>query len=459
MVETKGNFGEIIGRFILRMLNILNIVIMSLLFGHIWLKYYSWQVLIPFYKKGNFYVILLFVFLYIIFVRVYDGMMVSYKKIKELVYSQALSCFIADLFMYIVILVVLRRYYIYPIPLIWGFLEQLLFSIVWSFCTTKFYFKVFKRKKSCIVWDERRGLDSVINEHGLDAKFDIVKNYNVSEIENHLELLDDMDVVFLAGIHSKMRNVVIKYCVAHNITSMVIPRVGDMLMASAHRMHILHLPVFKLDRYSPAPEYLFIKRAFDIFVSLIAIVVLSPFMIITAIAIKSDGGPALYKQTRLTKDGREFKVLKFRSMRVDAEKDGVARLSTGENDDRITKVGHVIRAIRFDELPQLFNILKGDMTIVGPRPERPEIAKEYYKTLPEFELRLQAKAGLTGYAQVYGKYNTTPYDKLLMDLLYISHPSIRQDLSIMFATIKILFMKDSTEGVAEGQTTADINKK
>lgn len=148
-------------------------------------------------------------------------------------------------------------------------------------------------------------------------------------------------------------------------------------------------------------------------------------------------------------------VHKFRSMKVDAEKDGVARLSTGNKDDRVTPVGRFIRKVRIDELPQLLDILRGDMSIVGPRPERPEIAAQYEKELPEFALRLQAKAGLTGYAQVYGKYNTTPYDKLQMDLMYIAHPSIVEDLRIIFATIKILFIPESTDGVEEGKTTAE----
>ena len=200
---------------------------------------------------------------------------------------------------------------------------------------------------------------------------------------------------------------------------------------------------------------MFIKRALDIAFSTIALIVSSPVFVITAIAIKAvDGDPVFYRQRRLTKDGKLFDVLKFRSMRVDAEKDGVARLSTGENDDRITPIGRIIRKCRIDELPQLICILSGDMSIVGPRPERPEIAMEYEKELPEFALRLQAKAGLTGYAQVYGKYNTTPYDKLQMDLMYIAHPSIIEDFKIVFATVKILFMPESTEGIAEGATTA-----
>lgn len=452
--NTKINNRSMSGQLLNRGFKLLDIILMSACFRYTWLHSYSWRMYYPFFKRGNWYIVIIFFLLYTVLVRLYDGLALSYKKPSELIYSQGLSALITNFFMYLIIMLLIRDYTVNPVPLLICLGFQILIATVWSNLMTLLYFHVFKKKKAIIVWDERKGLDSVIEEHGLNTKFDIEKIYNIDEIKSKISLLDGADVIFLAGIHSKARNIIIKYCVEHDIISMIIPRVGDMLMAGAHRMRILHLPILQLERYNPSPEYLFIKRLFDIVVSLIAIIILSPFMLITAIAIKLDGGPALYKQTRLTKDGKEFKVLKFRSMRVDAEKDGVARLSTGENDDRITKVGHVIRAIRFDELPQLFNILIGDMSIVGPRPERPEIAKEYYKNLPEFSLRLQCKAGLTGYAQVYGKYNTDPYDKLLMDLMYISHPSIVDDIAIMFGTIKILFMKDSTEGISEGQTVA-----
>ena len=135
-------------------------------------------------------------------------------------------------------------------------------------------------------------------------------------------------------------------------------------------------------------------------------------------------------------------------MRVDAEKDGVARLSQGDNDDRVTPIGKIVRRYRLDEIPQLWNILKGDMSVVGPRPERPEIAELYYKQMPEFKLRLQVKAGLTGYAQIYGKYNTAPYEKLEFDLLYINSMNIFVDLQLCFAVVMTLFKKESTEGVA-----------
>ncbi len=191
--------------------------------------------------------------------------------------------------------------------------------------------------------------------------------------------------------------------------------------------------------------------------SLAGLIIASPFMLITAIAIKiEDGGHILYKQKRLTVDRKEFDIYKFRSMRENSEE--VAQLAK-EGDDRITRVGAVIRRFRIDEIPQLFNILKGDMTIVGPRPERPEIAKQYEEELPEFAMRLKVKAGLTGYAQVYGKYNTTPLDKLKLDLIYISQRSLMVDFKIIFYTVKIIFLPESTEGIADDQTTASVMTK
>ena len=223
--------------------------------------------------------------------------------------------------------------------------------------------------------------------------------------------MEEFDAAFLCRIHSRERNIILKHCISHKIKLFMIPRIADVMMRGSEQIHMLYLPILKTQRYKPSIEYQIIKRTMDIVVSGIATIVLSPLFLITAIAVKSDGGPAFYKQKRLTKDGKVFEILKFRSMRVDAEKYSGAVLSAGENDPRITKVGRIIRACRLDELPQLLNILKGDMSLVGPRPERPELQKEIEKEVPEFGLRLQAKAGLTGYAQVYGKYNTTFYEQ------------------------------------------------
>ena len=214
-------------------------------------------------------------------------------------------------------------------------------------------------------------------------------------------------------------------------------------------------PVLNISRKSLYPGYAFLKRSFDIAFSGLALLLAGPLMLVTALAIRLyDHGPAIYKQTRLTKDGKQFKILKFRSMRVDAEKDGIARLSTGDRDDRITPVGRILRKYRLDELPQLINILKGDMSVVGPRPERPEIAEAYCRIMPDFRLRLQVKAGLTGYAQVYGRYNTEPHEKLEFDLLYIEQMNIWNDLMLCFATFSTFFTAESTQGVEEGRVTA-----
>ena len=226
-------------------------------------------------------------------------------------------------------------------------------------------------------------------------------------------------------------------------------------MKGTDEMHIFDTPIYLIREYALSVEQRAAKRIVDIVCSLILIIVLSPIMLITAVLIKlTDRGPVLYKQIRCTLGGKEFRILKFRSMRVDAEKDGVARLAS-KDDDRITPVGKFIRAVRIDEIPQLFNILKGEMSFIGPRPERPEIIKQYEEEMPEFAFRMKVKAGLAGYAQVYGKYNTTPYDKLKLDLTYIENYSVWLDLKLMLLTLKTLLKPESTEGVEQGRVTAE----
>lgn len=442
------------GILIIRAVKFLNVLLVTLPFTYAWIFYYSRVRANEPLLIETILITVLFSIIYIIYGRIYDSFQISLVKIQELIYSQMLAELITDSIMFIVLWLVLRSL---PdvVALLIVFFIQILISILWSVLANKWYFKHYSPKESIIIYDSRDGLATLIREYEEDKKFKIKKSYHVDQILSCLDQLQYSEVVFLSGVHSHERNLILKYCVTQSITTYIIPRVGDVIMSGSHRMHMLHLPILQVGRYSPTPEYLFIKRFFDIVVSFVCLVVLSPIFLLTALAVKSDGGPAFYKQERLTKDGKKFNVLKFRSMRVDAEKDGIARLSSGETDPRITKVGKFIRMVRLDEIPQLLNILKGEMSIVGPRPERPSIAEQYEKEIPEFGLRLQAKAGLTGYAQVYGKYNTTPYDKLLMDLMYISKPSLIEDLRICFATIKILFMKDSTEGIESGKITAN----
>ena len=439
---------------ILRIIKTLDAVLMTVPFALCWYSYYAKHIASPFYAKGDYLVVALFFVLFIIFGRVYDAFLMSMQRISEIVYAQFLAAAVSDFIMYIVIWL-LSKHLPNILPGVAALIGQVILAAVWAYNAHHAYFKIFPPQATAVIYDTRQGTEKLIGKYGLDSKYKVVLTATADECIANLAMLDGVSTVFMSGIHSHDRNVILKYCVENNIGTFVIPRIGDTIMSGAYPMHMFHLPMLKVGRYHPQPEYLFIKRLLDIVISAVALVVLSPIFLITAIVIKAtDHGPVFYKQIRLTKDGKEFGILKFRSMRVDAEKDGVARLSSGDHDDRITPVGKVIRACRIDELPQLLNILRGELSIVGPRPERPEIAAQYCEEMPEFSLRLQAKAGLTGYAQIYGKYNTTPYDKLVMDLMYIAHPSIVEDLKIMFATVKILFMPESTEGVSEGQTTA-----
>lgn len=442
----------------LRAMKILDVGMILLPFAACWFLYYSEQTAMRGMWQGHVIVLGLYVVLFVLLGKVYDAFWMSMQSVSELMGGQILAAMATDGILYVVICLMSTRL-CSLLPGLAAIAGQAVMAAVWSAVSHNWYYKTFPPQPTAVVYDMRRGMENLIRDYGLDRKYAVKKVLTVDECLEDLSTLDSVKTVFLSDIHSHERNIILKYCVMNGINTFIIPRVGDVLMSGAWPVHMLHLPVLRVGRYMAKPEYLFVKRVMDIVLSLTALVVLSPVFLITAIAVKSDGGPAFYRQTRLTKDGREFRILKFRSMRVDAEKDGVARLSTGEKDDRITPVGHFIRRVRLDELPQLINILKGDLSIVGPRPERPEIAAQYCREMPEFELRLQAKAGLTGYAQVYGKYNTTPYDKLQMDLMYIAHPSLVEDLKIILATVKILFVPKSTEGVPEGQTTALKNEK
>ena len=436
---------------LVRMVKVCNVFAITVPVLCCWTGYYQ-KILYPFEKnlKESCILICLFILLYLVFSRIYDAFHLSLQRISELVCSQMLACFFSDGIL-LLILRLLAHERISFFPVLLCFAGQSAFSGLWSLLAHRWYFRTFPPLRTVIFYHKKEKMENLINAYGMDIKFQVVKTCSVKEaFPDIADVIDEsIQTVFIYDIPSHERNKILKYCIEKNKIVYVIPSTGDLILSSARTMHMFHLPMFRMERCKPVPEFIIMKRIFDILVSLTALVIFSPVMLIIAFAVKSDGGNIFYHQTRLTKDGREFEILKFRSMRPDAEQDGKARLSTGKQDDRVTRTGKIIRRFRLDELPQLLNILKGDMSVVGPRPERPEIAAQYEKDFPDFRLRLQVKAGLTGYAQVYGKYNSTPYDKLQMDLMYLAHPSMIQDIKICFATIKTLFTPESTEGVSE----------
>ena len=441
-------------RLVLRFVKLLHLLVTVTSFCLCWSLYYAAKLGLENTMEYTVAGGILYLIPVVLLGRIYGVYSVGSSRVSHLVYSQGLTTLIAAGIFYVVMTVVALKF-TNPLPLMGLFAVQMLWSMLWSFLANRLYYFVSPPRATAIIYKNKNDLRKLEEIKHFEQKFRVTKYISESEdVETLLESIRGAEVVFVTGLDVETRNIVAKDCIVNRVQCYIMPRVGDVLMAGADHMHTFSVPFMRIQRAQPNLEYLFVKRAFDIFASLIAIILAGPFMLVTALAIKLyDRGPVLYKQVRLTKDYKEFNVLKFRSMRTDAEKDGVARLAS-ENDDRITPVGKIIRKIRFDELPQLFNILKGDMTIVGPRPERPEIAAQYEKEIPSFGLRLQVKAGLTGYAQIYGRYNTEPYDKLKMDLIYINHMSVAEDLRLMFATVKILFMPESTAGIEEGQTTA-----
>ena len=408
--------------------------------------------------RYNYFVLLGYGAILFFFNKTYNAYLLGYSRIRNLVYAQFLSQIISVVFIYFLVSFGWQKFQ-NPLVFLGLLAAQLLIDIAWSYCGSEIFFRFNPPRRTILIYRNELDKKRFGSIHGKPTErlYHIVEEYQYSgnsfqEIKHKLE---GYDAVFVAGVNSRCRNGIIKYCKETNTPGFFLPHVGDVIMQGALHVQSFDSPVLFVNRSHTPLEYAVIKRTFDVVSSFLGLVVLSPILLVTALAIHFyDGGPAIYKQVRLTKDGREFVLYKFRSMRVDAEKDGVARLSTGDKDDRITPIGRFVRKCRLDELPQLINILKGDMSVVGPRPERPEIAEQYYRQLPDFQLRLQVKAGLTGYAQVYGKYNIDPYEKLEFDLLYINNMSILTDLRLIFATFRILFMPDSTTGIDTGAITA-----
>lgn len=437
----------------LRILKYAHLLITTVLFFLAWLMF-RFGALSGMNKYGfryNYFIAVLFAVLFYLFARTYNAYMVGAFRIRNLVFSQALSQLFSLGIIYFGTAIAWNQWY-NPLWLIILYPVLLVFDCIWSFLASDVYFRHHPPEKVAIVYKEKPDAERFAEILGFPftRQYDVDRYIeNPEDMDTLLPQIEDYSSVFVSGLDSELRNELAKYCAEKNVKGYFIPHIGDILMAGSYHLQNFSSPVMLLSRKAPKMEYLILKRLFDIIASLCGIIILSPFMLLTALAIKLyDHGPVIYSHIRLTKDGRQFRIYKFRSMRVDAESDGKARLST-EHDDRITPIGKVIRACRFDELPQLFNILKGDMTIVGPRPERPEIAAEIEKELPEFPLRLQVTAGLTGYAQIYGKYCTNPYEKLEFDLLYMNNMNIVTDLQLMFATVATLFDKESTHGVAD----------
>lgn len=336
-------------------------------------------------------------------------------------------------------------------------------SMLWTACADRAYCALYRARRTVIVYENSRALAAMAANCRAQTQFEIDKVINIGDYAGRMDALKEAlkealggaEAVFLCGLCTRQRDELLKYCMMRDVCVYIRPNIGDLLMGMAVPGQMFGAPMLCCSRQGAACFYPVVKRVMDIALSVLALAAASPLMFLIALAIhREDRGPVIYRQKRLTQDGRVFEILKFRSMRVDAEADGIPRLCA-EGDERVTRVGAWIRAYRLDELPQLINIIRGEMSLVGPRPERPEIAAAYMENLPEFGMRLWVKAGLTGYAQVHGRYDTQPYDKLQMDLAYIAGMSFLQDVKLMLQTVWVLFDRDDARVNIERKSAAE----
>lgn len=377
-----------------------------------------------YYFKGHVLMLLVYLVLLYFFTSTYGGLKIGYLKPVDVYFSQFFSLLGVNVISYIQISL-MANWLVAPAPIVKTMLIQLILAAVWVYVGNMLYRKVFPPREILLVYGERSIEDIVAKFDSRKDKYRINGCINVSEGTEKIqeEILAGYGAVVLWDIPAGQRNDLLKFCYSRSIRVYMMPKISDVLIQGSDQLHLFDAPIMLIREYALKAEQRIIKRFIDLICSVLLLMIASPIMLITAIVIRLyDKGPVLYKQIRCTQDAREFYILKFRSMRVDAEKDGVARLAA-KNDDRIT-------------------------------PERPEIIAQYVEEMPEFVFRMKVKAGLAGYAQVYGKYNTTPYDKLKLDLTYIENYSVWLDLKLMLLTLKILFKPESTEGVESGQTTA-----
>lgn len=434
---------------------LLEVLILTLVYYAAWKKGYD---LAYFEYKGKYLLMGIYGALLYVFFQNSDCTMFGQLQRIDLVIGQIISLFIVNVITYAQ-LCLIGNGLLPPWPIVGLTVVDMVIAIVMIYVYTNLYHKLYAPHDMLLIYGNKRGV-------GLKIKMDSRKDkYNISKLisieEGYDAIIGEIpkhDAVILNDVPAEMRNDILKFCYRYRVRTYVAPKLTDIMVRGAKNITLFDTPLLLVKGTGLTPAQRVAKRAMDIVLSALGLIVLSPVLLAVAAAIKlEDGGPVFYKQKRLTRGSREFEILKFRSMIVDAEKYAGAVLAT-EDDPRITKVGKFIRACRLDEFPQLLNILKGDMSIVGPRPERKILADEISKDIPEFAYRLKVRGGLTGYAQIYGKYNTSAYDKLRLDLMYIENYSVLLDIKLIILTLRIIFSKESTEGIdkaAENQKRAD----
>ena len=423
----------------------------TIIFMHYWINIYNKYTVFPFFQKGHWMMAAMYIIYQIIFLYIFGGLKVGYLKKANIIFSQVLAMLGSNVIIYLQIVLLSVRF-VNIVPMMKATLVDICVVVIVAIISESIFRKLFPPRELIVLYEDYDPDEFIKKMNSRKDKYIIKQKLNVSDGLDKIkkDIIQSQGVV-IYDVHSELRNVILKMCYENDIRAYSTTKISDILIRGAESLHLFDTPLLLYRNNGLNFEQRFVKRTMDIVVSLLMLIITSPIFLCAAIAIKMyDGGPVFYRQARYTLNGKVFNIYKFRSMIVEAEKDGKSQPAT-DHDPRITPVGRVLRATRLDELPQLIDILIGNMSLVGPRPERIEHVDKYSEDIPEFKYRLKVRGGLTGYAQLYGKYNTSPYDKLQLDLIYIQNYSIFLDIRLIFMTLKIMFMKESTEGFSEQQ--------
>ena len=420
--------------------------LLAIIYYITWRKGYDIGIF-PYYLGNGKYVLTgIYVLLLALLFHNLDGFKFGYLKFSDVSISQLLAVAITNFITYWQLCLIANKV-ISPAPI---FALTVIDVGVVFFCTAlynRIYHHLYHSKNMVMIYGRENAVVLKFKMESRKDKYQINRLISAEKDTDYIcEEIKKYDAVIINDVEVSIRNKILKFCYQNKIRAYVTPKLSDIIVRGGTDINLFDTPLLLVRGKGLTSTERIMKRIFDLVLCLIAMIPALPVMLIIALAIKiEDGGPVFYKQKRATLDGKVFEILKFRSMIVDAEKPGQSIPAT-DKDPRITKVGNIIRALRVDELPQILNIIKGDMSIVGPRPERIEHVEDYEKLIAEFGYRLKVKGGLTGYAQIYGKYNTTPYDKLRLDLMYIENYSLLTDIKLILMTIRIILKKESTEG-------------
>ena len=426
---------------------LMEVLILTVVYYYVWRYAYPIEVFPYFSYNGKYVLMAVYALLVYIFFQNSECTMFGHLRKGDLLIGQFIALFLANFVTYLQLCLIANQI-VSPVPMLLLMGLDVVVALILVIIYSGLYYKLYAPHDMLLIYGSRSGVELKFK---MDARMD---KYRISKVASAelgydalIKQIVEHESVVLNEVPTELRDRILKFCYQYRKRCYVVPQLTDIIIRGGENNSLFDTPLLLVKGTGLTPVQRIVKRAMDILLSSVAMIVAAPVMLLVAAAIKlEDGGPVFYKQYRMTRGGREFAILKFRSMIVDAEKYAGAVLAA-EDDPRITTVGKFIRATRLDEIPQILNILKGDMSIVGPRPERKVLAEEIYKDLPEFAYRLKVRGGLTGYAQIYGKYNTSSYDKLRLDMMYIENYSLLLDIKLIILTLRIIFSKDSTEGI------------